>query len=99
MDCNDIISSNKIIYKCLKYDSIKKRDFTMLFNNIELTNNYSIFFEKDIKKYYYEEYYLFNHNIYYDKIVLSKRVSSNNDSNNDKINNFYLNYVKLISYI
>jgi glycosyltransferase involved in cell wall biosynthesis len=99
MDCNDIISSNKIIYKCLKYDSIKKRDFTMLFNNIELTNNYSIFFEKDIKKYYYEEYYLFNHNIYYDKIVLSKRMSSNNDINNDKMNNFYLNYVKLISYI
>lgn len=106
MDCNDIISSNKIIYQCLKYDSIKKRNFNILFNNIELTNNYSIFFEKDINKYDYEEYYykeydLFNHNIYYDKTVLSKRVSSNNDQNNDqnndKINNFYLNYIKSIS--
>ena len=96
MDSNDIISSNKIIYQCLKYDSIKKKDYTMLFNNIESINNessknYSIFFEKNNvqsnpqNKYYYEEYDLFtDNNIYYDKIVLSKRV------NNEMLNNEYI---------
>jgi len=114
MDSNDIISSNKIIYKCLKYDSIKKRGFTMLFNNIESinnesSNNYSIFFEKNNaqcnpqNKYYYEEYDLFtDNNIYYDKTVLSKRINDNNqniDNKENKINSFYLNYVNSINYL
>jgi glycosyltransferase involved in cell wall biosynthesis len=103
MDSNDSISSNKIIYQCLKHDSIKKRDFTMLFNNIESTNNYSIFFEKNnIKnntKYYYQEYDLFiDNNIYYDKTILSKRINDENTNNSEnKINSFYLNYVNSIS--
>jgi hypothetical protein len=107
MDSNDIISSNKIIYQCLKYDSIKKRDFTMLFNNIEYSNNYSIFFEKNNKKYYYQEYDLFTYNnIYYDKTFLSKRINDENINNTqninnsqNKINSFYLNYVNSISYL
>jgi hypothetical protein len=106
MDSNDIISSNKIIYQCLKYDSIKKKDYTMLFNNIETSNNYSIFFEKNNieNKYYYQEYDLFtDNNIYYDKTILSKRINNenNNQNNNDKnkINSFYLNYVNSINYL
>ena len=98
MDSNDIIISNKIIYKCLKYDSVKKREFTILFNNIELTNNYSIFFEKNNtqsntksntqsntqNKYYYQEYDLFtDNNIYYDKTVLSKRINNENINKNN----------------
>ena len=109
MDSNDIISSNKIIYQCLKYDSIKKKDYTMLFNNIESinnesSNNYSIFFEKHNIQYntqnkYYEEYDLFtDNNIYYDKIVLSKRINDEiNNNQKNKINSFYLNYVNSIS--
>ena len=114
MDYNDIISSNKIIYQCLKYDSIKKKDYTMLFNNIESSKNYSIFFEKDNtqsntqNKYYYEEYDLFtDNNIYYDKTILSKRINDkmlNNENideniNENKINSFYLNYVNSINYL
>jgi glycosyltransferase involved in cell wall biosynthesis len=112
MDSNDIISSNKIIYQCLKYDSIKKRDFTMLFNNIESSNNdsnnYSIFFQKDNTQYHYQEYDLFtDNNIYYDKTILSKRINNemlNNeklDKNNqkNKINSFYLNYVNTLIYL
>ena len=112
MDSNDIISSNKIIYQCLKYDSIKKKDYTMLFNNIESINNessknYSIFFEKNNvqsnpqNKYYYEEYDLFtDNNIYYDKTVLSKRNNEKiNNNQQNKINSFYLNYVNSIIYL
>ena len=112
MDSNDIISSNKIIYQCLKYDSIKKKDYTMLFNNIESINNessknYSIFFEKNNiqyntqNKYYYQEYDLFtDNNIYYDKTVLSKRNNEKiNNNQQNKINSFYLNYVNSIIYL
>ena len=106
MDSNDIISSKKIIYQCLKYDSIKKRDYTMLFNNIESINNessknYSIFFEKDNTQYYYQEYDLFtDNNIYYDKTILSKRINDENINNTQyKINSFYLNYVNSIDYL